>query len=90
MMLNIYLMEIKHNVSPVRDQQAVLPVGEPLGLILLQLIKQARQMDHHTIACSHTSTISSNQCDTMTFCLLASNTLTNDALALGIDDPTWQ
>lgn len=66
-MFNIYLMEVKHNVSPVRDQQAVLPVCEPLGLILLQLIKKARQMDHHSIACSHMSFICSNHIDALIY-----------------------
>jgi hypothetical protein len=88
-MFNTYLMEIKHNVSSVGDQQAILPVGKPLGLILLQLIKQARQMDHHSIACSHISAISSNQSDTVMPYLLANSTLTDDTLAFGIDDPTW-
>lgn len=44
------LVEVEHKVSPVRDDETLLPVLQPFLLVLLCLFKQARQVDDHAIA----------------------------------------
>lgn len=44
------LVEVEHQVSAVRHDQPLLPIVQPLRLVLRQLLEQSWQVDDHSVS----------------------------------------
>ena len=48
--MTLDLVEVEHEMRPVRDLEPVLPSRQPLGLVLGQLFKQVGDVHHDAVA----------------------------------------